>query len=331
MKKTKLKNFAIVLAFPIGMFLIMELICAVGYSRHIFETSQDVIDFFRKSSVSILASYALLLNMENGRMDMSLGGQKLIGCLVGGNLALSLGFGSIGVLVMGTVFGMVSGLLTGLLYVTLRIPAMVLGIGVALVYEAISAAYAIDGFQLFGRSGVELLGNVWLITGIAIVVILLMLLLIGHTKFGLHYKAIGSAQRIAKNSGINIYKSAVICYALSGALIAASGILDTGFNGYMTTQLNLSSVSIAFSGFVPVFVALFLQRWCNTILGVPVAVIIFRILSMGLTVMSLPSSASTVITMSMLLFFLVFTGKLGDISYKKLVKQRYDAVNKSAA
>lgn len=70
----------IVTCIPIVTFIVIELVCNIFTGRHLIETSLDVTNFLRQVSINILAGYALLLNMGNGRMDISLGGQKLVAC-----------------------------------------------------------------------------------------------------------------------------------------------------------------------------------------------------------------------------------------------------------
>lgn len=319
---TKVKNIGKVLLLPLGMFILMELMSSVFFDSHIFETKIDTYNFFRSVAVTIISSYALAMNMSSGRMDLSLGGQKMIGCMIGGNIAINLGLGPVGVLIFCMLFGIVSGLIVGFLFVTFRLQSFVLGIGMALLYEAISVAFSPNGFQLYGKGGMSILGDTWFILAIAVIVVIAMVLLIQRSKFGAQYNVIKGSQRVAINSGINVNKNAIICFALCGGLIALSGALETGYTGYMVTQLNLTSTAIAFSGFVPVFLVMYLQRWCPMMIGIPISVVTFRFLTMGLMKLNLPSSASTAITMGILMVFIVAMGVLGEVEFKKRLKIR---------
>ncbi len=320
----KHKGKVLALAIPVITFLIAELICSLTAGRHIFETPLDMTNFLRQCSINTIAGYALYLNMANGRMDMSLGGQKLVAGIIGGNLALSLGLPAWGILVTSVLFGTLAGLFTGILYVTFRLPAIILGIGAALIFEAVSAAYSTNGFQLYGKSGMGMLSNVWFILGCAVVVVFIMWILLDKSKFGVHYRAIAGSQKIARTSGIKIYARTVVCYTICGALIGFSGILETGVSGIMSTSMNLTSISIAFTSFVPVFGALMMQRWISGVFGLPIAVITFRILSMAITVFRLPQAASSVITMGMLLLLLLVMNLAGNADYKKMVNARIE-------
>lgn len=321
LRTPKIRGIGKAMLLPIGMFLLMEVVSFIFFHESLFASSLDLNNFIRNVAISVIASYALSLNMASGRMDLSLGGQQLIGCIIGGNIALSLGLGPAGVLILSVLFGMLAGLLVGVLFITLRIEAFVLGLGVALVYEAIAAAYSMDGLRLFGQN-MTLLANPLFALLLAVIVCAFMILLMNHSRVGLHYDAIRGSQRIAIDSGINITANALLCYALCGGLIALAGCLSAGKNGEMGTSLNLASAATAFIGFVPVFLCFVLQRWCPMMVGIPISVVTFQLLSMGLTKMELSSAASSTITMFILLIFIVAISFIGALETKKELKQR---------
>lgn len=318
----KMRGIGKTLLLPLGMFILMEIISFVFFHESLFSSKLDFNNFVRNVAISTIASYALSLNMASGRMDLSLGGQQLIGCIIGGNMALSLGMGPWGVLALSVVFGMVAGCIVGTLFITLRIEAFVLGLGMALVYEAIAASYSIDGLRLFGLQSMGLLASPAFAILLALMVCVLMILLMNHSKIGLHYDAIRGSQRIAIDSGINITANALLCYTLCGGLIAAAGCLSAGKSGELGVALNLASAGTAFVGFVPVFLCFVLQRWCPMMVGIPISVITFQLLSMGLTKMELSSAASSTITMGILLIFMVAFSTIGAIEQKKKIRQR---------
>lgn len=320
-KTPRMRGLGKALLLPVGMFVLMEIISFVVFHESLFASSLDWNNFIRNVAISMIASYALSLNMASGRMDLSLGGQQLIGCVIGGNIAMSLGLGPCGVLVLSVLFGMLAGLVVGLLFITLRIEAFVLGLGVALVFEALAASYSMDGLRLFGQN-MSLLANPLFSIALAAAVCALMILLMNHSEVGLHYDAIRGSQRIAIESGINITANALLCYVLCGGLIALAGCLSAGKSGEMGTSLNLASAATAFVGFVPVFLCFVLQRWCPMMTGIPISVVTFQLLSMGLTKMELSSAASSTITMLILLLFMVAISFIGSLEQKKAIQKR---------
>lgn len=321
-KNSRLMNYGKVLLFPIAAYILAELVSSVFAGKHIFETQIDVNNFIRNICISTISAYALAINMTSGRMDLSLGSQQLIGCLIGGNIALKLGWGPFGILGLSMLVGIVSGILVGGLFVIFKLPSFVLGIGVALLFESLAVAYSTAGFQLYGVAGAGLLSETWFVLVIAVIIVILYYCVMQFTGFGLQYNCIRGSQRVALNSGINVTGNVMICYAIAGGLIALAGVLQTGYQGYMSPALNMTSTTMAFTGFVPIFLALFLQGMCPLSIGIPVAVIVFRLISMTLMKFSLASEASTCIIMGILLLMMVVSGLLRERGIRKVLKLR---------
>lgn len=322
MKKKKIIDYIIPISLPVGMFIVAELFCMIVWQDHLFSSEVDINNFLRSISISVIAGYALALNVLSGRMDLSLGGQQIIGCFIGGNIALQLGLGPAGVILLSMLVGSVAGLIGGLFFVIARIPTFVLGIGMALIYEALAVAFAPNGFQLYGRSDVTLLSESWFAFLLAAILMVIMYFVLQYSTFGLQYNAIRGSQRVSMNSGINVTKNSLICFAVCGALIALSGVLDTGYNGYMKMALNMSSTGTAFVSFIPVFLALRLQKWCPIAVGIPLSVIMFRFLAMWLTKFNLSTPANTAITQIMLLLLLVGASIIANMDTEKRYKLR---------
>lgn len=306
-----LKRMLTAAAVPLSIFLITEVLSLCLFQAHLFVSKTDYNNFFRSVGITVLSGYALALNMVAGRMDLSLGAQRLIGGLIGGNLAISMGFGPFGTVLMCVLFGALAGLLSGLVFVILRLPTFVTGIGMALIYEALSSAYAPEGLMIFGNEKLTLLSSTSFIFGLSIAAAALTHLLLTYTTYGMQYNAIKGGLRVSINSGISVNTNILATFALCGALIGLSGILDAGYSSYMSPALNMLSVGNVFAGFPAVFLALFMQRICPLTLGIPLSVIGFKFLSMFLMKFTMPSQAATVITMLILLLLLVLMAVLG--------------------
>jgi ribose transport system permease protein len=134
----------------------MEIICRAKMGRHVFNTALDVQNYVRNVGISACTALALSYNLGHGRFDLSLGAQRMLVAIIGGNLAIKLGLGAPGIILFALAFGFIAGSLVGLLFVAIRIPAMVLGVGMGLVYECIAFAGSESlGLQLYGALGVE--------------------------------------------------------------------------------------------------------------------------------------------------------------------------------
>ena len=122
------------------------------------------------------------------------------------------------------------GCFTGILFINLRILPMVLGLGISLVYECMSfSMYDQQGLNLFGKNGVAILSDKVFIVVVALLVIGVMTYMFQYSSFGYNRRAIQGNQKLANDSGINIYVNAVLCYTLAGALVAVAGVFDTAY------------------------------------------------------------------------------------------------------
>ena len=232
MKNEKIKNILFTLAFPVGMYLIMELITMTLVHRHVLNSMLDFKTLIRNSGISAMIAFALSFNLTSGRFDLSLGAQRLAGTIIGGVIAIKLNLSGIWLLLFAVFFGLVFGFLTGIMFITLRVPPMVLGIGMGLIWEVFP--YLVSegkGLNLFGKTGMGILSDTAFIIGIVTVVGLIVTVLLNKTRFGYELKAIQGSQLIAQNSGINIFRNTVLC-----SRVMASSRSDGLSSGYRSSS-----------------------------------------------------------------------------------------------
>ena len=164
-KHVLLMNAAFTVAIPAAVWLIMELLNLAFCGVHTLNSTVDYTTLMRNLVTSFCFALGLNCNLPVGRMDTSTGSQMYLACIIGGNIALSLNLGGVGVLVFSMLFGMLAGGFVGFLFINMRILPMVLGLGISLVYECISfSMYNQQGLNLFGKPGVSILSNwrLWL-------------------------------------------------------------------------------------------------------------------------------------------------------------------------
>ena len=283
-KNIRLYNVLFTLAVPLVVWLIMEIlnygICGV----HTLASAVDLTTLFRNLVSYFCFALGLNCNIPMGRMDTSTGAQMYLACILGGNLALSLNLGGIGILVFSWLIGLLIGCFTGFLFINLRILPMVLGLGISLVYECISfSLYDQQGLNLFGKPGVEVLSNKAFILAFALLVILVMTYMYQYSPFGYNRRAIQGNQKLAKDSGINIYANAVICYTLAGGLVSLAGVFDTAYKSNLVPVLGMNSNSTVFTAMFPMAVGIWLSRRTNPVIGILTGALSVQLLVLGLS------------------------------------------------
>ncbi len=328
----KIKHMLYTLAFPFVAWIIMEVLCLIFQDRHVFNSILDIQNYARNVGISVCTALALSYNLGNGRFDMSLGAQRMMSAIIGGNLAISLGFGTAGVIVFAVVIGIIGGAFVGILFVTTRIPPMVLGIGMALVYECMAFAGSnSQGLQLYGVPQVAGLSSMYLAIGVVVAAVLFVMVLDRYTKFGFYNRAISGSQKIAHNCGINIFTHAVGCYTIGGGLVAFSGLFDAGFKGVMGAELGFSSNSSVMTNCFPMFLGKFIARWSSEAVGILFATMSIRLFQLGLSVLKFSSTAQQVFTSALFLIFLIVRANEFIFKQRRAKSQRIaQAIEKRA-
>ena len=203
-----LKSVAIALALPVAMFVIMEALAFFTQGEHIIKSSLDIKNLIRSSGISAAIAFAWSMNLTSGRMDLSLGAQRVAATICGGFAATALGLGGIWILVFAILFGVLFGGLVGTVFVTLRIPPMVLGIGMACILECVGFALAGGaGFKMGTAAGSAALSDVNFTIAVVAVMLVAMLLLMTYTTFGSRFRAVRGSQFIAATAGGNVFSN----------------------------------------------------------------------------------------------------------------------------
>lgn len=315
--KRQIQKILMTFAFPVGIYLVMEALCLAFMDTHMITSTLEITNVIRNTCIMTCAAFALSMNMSCGRMDLSLGAQQMVACIIGGNIALSLGFSAVGVMLTCMVSGMLAGLFVGGLFIITRVPSMVLGIGMALVYECICFAYDYNGFQLYGKPDMVILGDYQFQTLVVVLVIIGFFILFDYSKFGYHYRSIRGSQTVAISMGINVFTNCLFSYAIAGAMTGLAGVFSTSYEGILSSEMGLASTGAAFTALFPIFIANFLSNYINRSFAMFFGALTVTIISYGLNILSLPSPAVTVVNYVCLLLFLLSQGVNRQLKKKK--------------
>lgn len=319
-----LKGIIATLALPVVVFAIMELLAVTTQGAHVISSALDIKNLIRGAGISATIAFALSMNLSSGRMDLSLGSQRVAGTILGGVVAVKLGLGGIWVMLFAILFGLLLGAIVGICYVTLRIPPMVLGIGMACIYECIGFGVSEGiGLRMIGVKDAGLLADMNFTIVVVAIVAVLILVLMTYTRFSYEFRAVRGSQVIARNAGINVFLNVVICYTVAGALIAVSGVLDAAFAGSMTASMGLTSNGSVMSNmFAMMLGGMFLSRWVNQSIGIVSAAVALKIFGMGLNCFNVSDAMNGCINMALFIAFLVYQANIYRIDQAKSDKAR---------
>lgn len=272
-----------------GIFLaLVLLIIAFTILSPYFFTTQNFSNILIQSAITIVIASGATLVIASGGIDLSVGS---VLCLSGILMAMSVKAGLpawLSILLglsAGVLMGAVNGFLIGVVKITPLIATLAsLSVIRALAY-IITDARPIYGFPMSIRVfGTGYLGPIPYAFILAVVVALLLLLVIKRTRIGRYTLAIGGNEEAARLSGVNIWKTKIVIYALAGLCAAVASLI-------LTARLNAAE-ALAGSGMemeaiaAAVIGGASLAGGVASIPGTIIGAILMATLKNGLTLMS---------------------------------------------
>lgn len=319
-----------VISVPLIVGLFMEVLVYMQTGGHLISSILDIRNLVRDLGVTAIIAFALSLNLGSGRFDLSLGAQRLVATIIGGNIALRMGFNGVGLLLMAILIGLLAGFLVGLIFITFRVPPVILGLGMAMIYESLAfAGSSGKGLQLFGVPNIEMLVDPNFTLFVLGIGTLFVFILFTFTKFRYEMQAMRGSQKIAKISGINVFRHVVICYTLAGGLVAISGVFSAAFTGALTPTLGMTSNSAVIAMTFPMFVGTYLARRTNIAIGIISGSLTLKLFGIGMVALKMSSALNTTINMILFIAFLAFLANQHIPALKKRERARIkEAINR---
>jgi ribose/xylose/arabinose/galactoside ABC-type transport system permease subunit len=148
-------------------------------------------------------------------------------------------------------------------------------------------------------------------------------LLFNYTRFGYTWKAFQPAgQKTAVDTGVNEKLNALISYALSGMFMGIVGLIRVSTQGSVLINLSFESVSIMMSGFFPVFIGVFISRFCDESIGLFLGAITYAFIILGFVRMDVVDRMQNLANGFFLLAFLIWLNNEYKIKQKLGFKKR---------
>lgn len=311
------------IAIP-GLALVIALLICSSRGVILFETEGNWILFLRATASVMLTTFALSLNLNSGRFDFSIGSVALVSSVVSATVCMKFGFPVIVMLLISIAAGGLLGLFSGILYVFVKLPPIIVSLGVALFYEGLAFAIT-DGYGVSFVANAELTSFPGIFNYLMVIVIALIVFvfIFDYTRFGYEYRALLSGQKVAVNTGICEVKNAVGCYAIAGALMGVVGFLSATNSGTIQMALNFGSIGTMFTAFLPMFIGGFIGRFCNEKIGYLLGSVTTALMSLAYARLLVDSSVQQIITALVLVVFLIYLNNENKIIELRMIKNRW--------
>ena len=316
--KRFLINTLKVIMLPVIVYLIFLVICFERFSNW-----NCIYTIFIQTIIPTITAYAIAYGNICGVFDFTIGSRLVISGVIGGLLAAQYGFA--GMILGAIISAIVVGIITGVLNWWLKIPSLVLTMGLAMVFEII-------GSKLAGHYGFVQIDNKYAIFGSSPNIVIIFLLsavlfyfIFNHTVFSFHMRAVGSNEAVAKNSGIKTDLVKCKSFVYGSVFIGIAAILTLSQSGSVGAQTSLGSVTIMFKPLISVLLALVLQRICDLTVGIFIAQFTLNIIFIGLIAVGLPDTFQNVVLGFFLLVVMILfenSGRLEELKEKKAARQK---------
>ncbi|AQP52305.1 ABC transporter permease [Tessaracoccus flavescens] len=280
----------------IGVLALIAIVITIVNPK--FMKITNIVSIFQQVSVLGILTMAMALALISGGIDLSIG---MIMALAGVIISTVIEAGApvwLAVLI-GVGVATLCGLVNGLIISLTRTMPLIITLGMSGVYFGL--ALVISGGQFMGFNGAfDLIGRTR-IAGIfpatlifLFVVVILMYVLLNHTRFGRRVVAIGGNEENAYLSGIRVTRYKTLVYTIGGLLAGvASIVLVSRLDSIVATVgtgYELSALTAAVIGGVT------FEGGRGSVGGAFIGVILMGVISNAMTVLSVNSYLQTAIT-----------------------------------
>jgi galactofuranose transport system permease protein len=212
---------------PILLALAALLVLGVLRYDH-FASAYNINSFWRYNSMFALISVGMAFVIITGGIDLSVGTVAALASVVA---ALASPHGGFVAVLAGAGAGLAIGVLNGLVITHMRILPFIVTLATSLGAHGLALllghndAVSIAPTSSFGNFGQGDIGGLPIPGIVAAVAAVLGWLALRSTRFGRHALAIGGSEEASRLMGLNVDRTLVAVYALSGLLAGIAGAI----------------------------------------------------------------------------------------------------------
>jgi ribose transport system permease protein len=195
-----------------------------------FLTFDNFIVILRQVSIIGICAFGETLVVIAGGLDLSVGSTVALSGVIAAVLAKFLDVPVPLSFLAGIAAGGVCGLVNGLLTTRIRIPSIIVTLGTLTIIRGV-AFIIVGGNTVFGMPltyralGRNYIGFIPIPVIIMIVVFAVFFLLLNNFRLGRHIYAIGSNEEAAIISGVNVNRTKLVLFGLSGLMAGIAGAI----------------------------------------------------------------------------------------------------------
>ena len=268
----------------------------------------NLTNVLRTGAVYILFGCGMTFVMISGKIDLSIGAvAALVGCSV--SLFMQSGMGTIPASIMGIIIGLACGFINGFCIAKLRVPFFIMtagmmyaasGLALVITHQtSVRIAHVDKGipFEFWGSKTLPLIPGKIVIPSqfiVAIIFFVICFYLMKNTKMGRYTYAIGSNEKTARLSGVNVDLYNILIFTLNGLAAAIAGLvlasrLMTGSPNVADGGYNILAIAAAAIGGTS------LSGGEGNIVKTVVGAFVICVISTGLNILGVTSSVQNIV------------------------------------
>ncbi|MGI6578918.1 MAG: ABC transporter permease [Saccharofermentanales bacterium] len=251
-----------------------------------------------------------------GLFDFSVGANVVLSALLG--VLLSRSWGLPGLVLGCLISGILIGAFNGSLYTFLKIPSMIVTVGLMLILESV-ANYVIniDPSPNPGKlpSDLLILNRAPWNYIVAFAAFFLMSFILHYTKIGTYINAIGSNETVAKMMGTNVRKYKFLGFVFLHFFVGIMALLTVSYGSGMLAVTGMASMERNFRPLMGTFFGVAFKKYNVPVLAIVIGEFIVTLIFNGLVSLNVPTTINSFATGAVLLAIVTLTnrGKQGSV------------------
>ena len=285
-----------------------------------FSSPDNLVNLLKQASIMIIVAMGITIAMAAGEFDMSTGNVASLSNVVCAYMMVFKGWSAPQAILLAIVLGVAIGLFNGFVTVKLRIPSIIVTLGMSTVILGI--VYVItDGKSIYGAKisrdlinfAVGSLGPISNLTVVAIIFVVFTFLFLNRMIIGRHIYAIGGNMKAAKMSGINTDRIRILSMVICSTFSAVAGVLLVG---RMSAGTMGAGVSYTLEGISAVFIGMTCIRLGRSnVIGTIVGVFLTYFLINGLTMMGVNTYYQNIVSGFVMIGAIALTASRTELKF----------------
>lgn len=263
----------------------------------------NLTNILRTAAVYALFGCGMTFVMISGKIDLSIGSiAALVGCVAA--LCMQGGMSPILASLIGILVGLLCGFINGVCIAKLRVPFFIMtagmmygasGLALVITHETSIGIKEQEGavfqFTVWGAKTIGIIPSQFIV---AIIFFVICFYVMKNTKMGRYTYAIGSNEKTARLSGVNVDLYTILIFTLNGLAAAIAGLvlasrLRTGSPNLADGGYNILAIAAAAIGGTS------LSGGEGNIAKTMVGAFVICVISTGLNIMGVTSSVQNIV------------------------------------